>query len=198
MEKFDVNVYIEGCRLIIDVVNGTPDIYMVLFNTYTKELSDIVKWSGSFKYNMQTDGIYKLCILQDPNAQLSEEGVLTTNGYQLSAQDFVDAVGLSNTNILGRLKFDSEEIFCLCKLKKCLLELQKKIFQEMLKSCGSRSCKSNEYKSQRDFLFIGVWLLEHLAQDGKWEQVRNLFDSLQSCGSICDGLSKSKNCGCTG
>ena len=43
MENFDINVYIQGCHLIVDVVDGTSDMYQVLFNTYTKEISDIIQ-----------------------------------------------------------------------------------------------------------------------------------------------------------
>lgn len=43
MEKFNVKAYIQGCRLIIDVIDGTPDVYQVLFNTDTEEITDIVK-----------------------------------------------------------------------------------------------------------------------------------------------------------
>lgn len=197
MEIFDINVYIQGCQLMIDVVDGAPDMYQVLFNTDTEEISDIVQWNGRFRYNLGSDGIYKFCIVQDPNAVL-RNGTLTINGHELDAKDLADAIGLEKFNILGIARYSSEEIFCICKLKKCLLELQKKIFQDMLKNCGSRSCKTNEYKSQRDFLFIAVWLLEHLAEEGKWEQVKKLFKSLQTCGSICDGLLKSNKCGCNG
>lgn len=198
MVNFDINVYIQECHLMVDVVNGTPDMYLVLFNTNAEEISDIVQWNGRFHYTLGSDGIYKFCIVKDPNAVL-EDGILKINGYELDARDLADAIAItSNANILGGAERYSEEIFCMCKLKKCLLELQKKVFQDMLKNCGTRSCKVNEYKSQRDFLFIAVWLLEHLAQEGKWEWVKALFEHLQTCGSICDGLLKSNKCGCNG
>ena len=198
MEKFNVKAYIQGCRLIIDVIDGTPDVYQVLFNTDTEEITDIVKWNGQFINDLESDGIYKLCLVKDRNATLLNNGNLRINGRELTPQELVDAIGLEQANILGTTDYESEEIFCMCKLKKCLIELQKKIFQEMLKNCGSRSCKSDEYKSQRDFLFIAVWLLEHLVEEEKWEQVRNLYNSLKSCGSICDGMLKSNKCGCNG
>lgn len=97
-----------------------------------------------------------MCLVKDRNATLLNNGNLRINGRELTPQELVDAIGLEQANILGTTDYESEEIFCMCKLKKCLIELQKKIFQEMLKNCGSRSCKSDEYKSQRDFLFIAV------------------------------------------
>ena len=85
------------------------------------------------------------------------DGILKVNEEDFTAEDLVDAIEQRHLfNKLGSAQTSSEEIFCICKLKNCLLELQKKIFQDMLKNCGTRSCKTNEYKSQRDFLFIAV------------------------------------------
>jgi pentatricopeptide repeat protein len=69
----------------------------------------------------------------------------------------------------------------------------------MLKNCGSIKCKDNEIRSQRDFIFIAVWLIEHYLELGNIEKARAIYESIKSCGSICNDLLKNKNnCGCNG
>ena len=52
--------------------------------------------------------------------------------------------------------YDIDETFSICKLKKCLANLELKLFQEMLKNCGKMKCKTDGIKTQIDFLFIAV------------------------------------------
>ena len=59
-----------------------------------------------------------------------------------------------NPEYIGEYEID--ETFSICKLKKCLAELELKTFQDMLKNCGKAICKNDDVKSQRDFLFIAV------------------------------------------
>lgn len=193
MNKDNIKFYMDGCHLTIDVVDGTPDIYLVLLNTETKDYSEILQWQGTFEFDMEKDGIYKVCIIQSSMGTLSN-GILTIGNEEYDSERFAD-VFASNVAAIGEDRF-SEEIFCICNLKKCLLNLQMKAFQNALKNCGSRKCKDDEIKAQRDFLFMAVWLMEHLIEEGKEEKVREIYKSIQSCGSICNNLLGSNNCGC--
>lgn len=201
MKDFNIQVCMTGCHLTIQIPGGTPDIYQVLFNTITEEYSEIIPYTNSFESEMEEDGIYRYCIIQAPEAVL-QDGKLHINGKILTniqlAQSIVDEDGLVLGNYIDN-SF-SDEIFCICKLKKCLLDLQLKVFKDLVKNCGSSKCKNgDELKAQRDFLFLAVWLMEHLIDAGKSELVRDIFERLQSCGSICGNLLKSnKDCGCNG
>ncbi len=126
-----------------------------------------------------------------------QNGNLRIGSVSYTVKEFIDAV---ESGVVGfnNAKLDTDEIFCNCKLKKCLLNLQMKVFQEMLKNCGSMRCKNDELKAQRDFLFIANWLMEHLAEEDKVEQLHNIYEGILSCGSICDDLLDNKNCGCNG
>ena len=201
MKDFNINVYMTGCHLVVEIPDGTPDIYQVLFNTSTEECSDIIPYNDPFESEMEKDGIYRYCIVKASNAVL-KNGKLLINGKELTNKELADAISLQNTLVLGNYVDSSffDDIFCICKLKKCLSDLQLKVFRDLVKNCGSSKCKNgDELKAQRDFLFLAVWLMEHLIDAGKSELVRDIFDSLQSCGSICGNLLKSnKNCGCNG
>ena len=36
MDRDKIKFYMQGCRLIIDIEDGTPDIYVILYNTETE------------------------------------------------------------------------------------------------------------------------------------------------------------------
>ena len=82
-----------------------------------------------------------------------QNGSLVIDSRSYTVQEFIDAV---ESGVFGfnNAKLDTDEIFCNCKLKKCLLNLQMKVFQEMLKNCGKIRCKNDDLRAQRDFLFI--------------------------------------------
>ena len=69
----------------------------------------------------------------------------------------------------------------------------------MLKNCGSSKCKNDEVKSQRDFLFIAVWLMEHYIELGNIEKAQAIYERLKGCGDLCQSLlNDKKSCGCNG
>lgn len=201
MNKFRIDTYIDGCNLTITLLDGNSDFYQVLCNTFTGEVSNIVRFSGSFTYNLTSDGIYKFYIVRDPNASLNRN-VLTINSKGYTPSDLIDAI---ESGMIGfDAEVDYEEIFCDCKLRECLAKLQKKVFFEQLKNCGKSrtggSCQStlDDLKSQRNFLFIAHWLIEHLAMGDKSSSIRKIYEGLAKCGSICGDLLHSVNCGCNG
>ena len=198
MKDFDVNFYLDGCRLSVEIGNGTPSTYIVLFNSSTETVSKITKVpNNSTEFNLDEDGIYQIYLFDVPTAILNSKSELIVNNQLYDAQKIVDE--WEGFKVLTSCNF-FEELFCICKLKKCLSDLQLKVFRDLVKNCGSSKCKNgDELKAQRDFLFLAVWLMEHLIDAGKSELVRDIFDSLQSCGSICGNLLKSnKDCGCNG
>ena len=198
MTNINIEVYLNGCKLTINVLNGDSNTYMVLLNTDTKEVSPITKYAGSFEYELESDGIYKIYVIKDANARF-EHGMLFLDAKPYNAEQLVDAI---ESDVVGFATaiYDTEELFCNCKLQKCLFNLQMKVFQEMLKTCGSGKCaKLDEMKSQRDFLFIANWLMEHLAEKDKVDQLHRVYEGVASCGSICSNLlDTTNNCGCNG
>ena len=95
-------------------------------------------------------------------------------------------------------KFYTKTVFCACKLEKCLLSLQMKVFNELVKNCG-KGCKNlDEIKSQRDFLFIANWIMNHLEEYERFEELIDLYTKLQTCKSLCDDLLANNKCKCNG
>jgi hypothetical protein len=69
----------------------------------------------------------------------------------------------------------------------------------MLKNCGKALCKNDDIKSQRDFLFIAVWLMEHYIELGNIEMAESIYERIKGCGNLCQNLLNDKrSCGCNG
>jgi hypothetical protein len=116
----NVKFYMNGCHLVIDVEDGSTNTYLVLLNTDTKEHSDILQWAGTFEFDMDEDGIYKVYIINNQSAVLND-GILTIGLEEYDAERFIDTL---ESNIVSLGDSFVEEIFCICNLKKCLLNLE--------------------------------------------------------------------------
>ena len=201
MGNFNKDIYMEGCRLVTRIYGDTTDMYQFVFNPETAEFSDIVPCSARMEFEIEKDGWYRVVTFKRAGIRLIN-GALDTGYTTYTAEYIMDHIeseqnDVWNPEYIGEYEID--ETFSICKLKKCLAELESKTFQDMLKNCGKVICKNDEVKSQRDFLFIAVWLIEHYIELGKIEMARAIYDRMKGCGDICKNLLNDKrSCGCDG
>lgn len=189
-----------GCRLVVDVPDGT--YYMVIYDQQEKNkdemYSEIIEITSRSEFEISKDGMYTIYLFTIPNVTFED------NKIKVAGLNEFDSVQLVRSHINKLLTIRDyecieEEVLCICNLKKCLLNLQMKAFKEGTANCGSSKCKNQENKSQRDYIFLGVWLIEQFIERGLLEQALNVYNCLQSCGSICGNLLKANNdCGCDG
>ena len=197
MGQFNKEIHMKGCHLIVNMLSDTSGLYQFVFNPETKEFSEIYDCSEVLDYELENDGIYKVVTIQNSNATLNN-GELTIGTRTFNSEDLLDAIE-APISIIGNRVYDIDDALCICALKKCLANLELKVFQELLKNCGSIKCKNDEWRAQRDFLFIAVWLIEHYLELGNIEKAQAIYESIQSCGSLCGNLLNNKNdCGCNG
>lgn len=197
MGHFNKEISMKGCHLIVNMLGDTSGLYQFVFNPETKEFSEIYKCSESLDYELENDGIYEIVTIQNKHAHLCN-GELTIGTVTFNSEDLLNAIE-APISIIGKRIYDIDETLCICALKKCLSNLELNVFQEMLKNCGNIKCKNDEWRAQRDFLFIAVWLIEHYLELGNIEKAQAIYESIQSCGSLCSNLLNDKNnCGCNG
>jgi hypothetical protein len=158
MENFTKDIYMNGCHLVTRLYGDTQNMYQFVFNPETAEFSDIYACEDGLEFEIENDGLYRVVTIKNPNVSLVDEGLqIGTNVY--SAEQLAEVIANDNNSynpIFSSTEYDVDDTFSICKLKKCLAQLELKIFQEMLKNCGSIKCKNDEVKAQRDFLFIAV------------------------------------------
>lgn len=193
-------IYMNGCHLVVDVPDGT--YYMVIKDEQEKDenemYSEIVEITSRSEFELDKDGMYNIYLFTIPNVTF-EDGKIKIDEYESYDSKKLILSHINNIFTIGGYECIEQEILCICNLKKCLLNLQMKAFKEGTANCGSTKCKNQENKSQRDYIFLGVWLIEQFIERGLLEQAKNVYDCLQSCGSICGNLLKTNNdCGCNG
>lgn len=196
MSNINKEMCMRGCRLVTKVTDDTSNVYQFVFNPKTEDFSEIYSCSEPLEFELDVDGVYEIVTLRNNDAVL-EDGGLKIGVRVFSAREIIDSI--ESVWLLGDTEYDIDETISICNLKKCLVNLQMKAFQDMLKNCGSVKCKSDVDKAQRDFLFIAVWLIEQYLDLGNIERAREIYECIQTCGSICNELLKNKhNCGCNG
>lgn len=199
MGNFNKNLYMQGCHLMTSVEGDTSDMYQFVFNPDTAEFSDIYPCGGGLQFEIEEDGTYRVVTFKHSNATLTENGI-KFGIKELTSEEIASLISgtLSYPGInIG--VYDIDDVLSICKLKKCLAELELKVFQDMLKNCGKINCKTNDVKSQRDFLFIAVWLIEHYIELGNIEKAQAIYNKIKGCGDLCKDLLKDKrSCGCNG
>ena len=115
-------------------------------------------------------------------------------------KDFSEVLDLFKTNNYGIIDYFEFPIFSICHLRNCLSELQRKVIFSGIKDCAASSsnCEKNKtYKSQRDFLFITLQILEQLICLERYDEAEEILEAISTCGSICSELvDKTNGCNC--
>lgn len=153
--NFDKKIYMKGCRLYVKLTGDPSGMYQYVFNPDTEEFSDIYSCESGMEYDLDEDGTYYIVMYKNPDAVLCD-GELKIGTETFNAERLQSALE-APISIIGERIFDMNETLSICKLRKCLMNLEMKVFQDLLKSCGSTRCtKNDETRAQRDFLFIAV------------------------------------------
>lgn len=195
METFNKQISMKGCRLVCNFYGDTTGMYQFVFNPDTLEFSDIYPCGIGLEYDLENDGRYYVITIKNDLAELTEDGKFETGSRSFTVSELANIV--LNDVPVNVGDYDVDETISIGNLKKCLLSLQWGAFKDMLKNCGKNKCSSDELRSQRDFLFIAVWLVEHYIELGNIEKAWAVYQSIQGCGNICKNLNKVK-CGCNG
>lgn len=199
MEHFKKDIYMKGCHLITRMYGDTSNMYQFVFNPETAEFSDISLCGTGLDFEIEEDGVYRVVTLKIDNAELIENGI-KIGVIEYTTEELMEALE-NGTYYDPRYfgEYDIDSMLSICKLKKCLATLELNVFQDLLKNCGKINCKTSEVKSERDFLYIAVWLIEHYLELGNIERAQAIYDNLKGCGNLCQNLTNDKrSCGCNG
>lgn len=205
----DIKVSKKACKLTFEF-DSSDITYGFLMNITTGEFSNIEKVDGSASYEVGEDGIYKFFLIESEDfhfgLELRGAEVTDYQGFYIGTRYFtleeyaenVESVENGVYVGLNLGNFYTKKTFCACKLEKCLLNLQMKTFRELLKNCGNGCKNLDEIKSQRDFLFIANWIMQHLEEYDRFEELLEVYKGIQSCKNLCSDLLANNKCKCNG
>ena len=193
----DIKVFKKACILTFEFEHR-DNTYGFLVNKTSGEFSPIEKFDSVASFEVDRDGIYVFVLIDSDNITLINDTTFKIYEAEWTLEDYYNAISGDSNPIKDTGDFYTKFTFCACKLEKCLLSLQIKVFNELVKNCG-KGCKSlDELKGQRDFLFIAKWIMDHLEEYDRFEELMNIYEGIQSCGSLCNDLLKNKKCKCNG
>lgn len=93
-----------------------------------------------------------------------------------------------------------QNVFSVCKLNRCLVNLQRQLINDLTKSCKFKSCAvQQELKLKCDLLLSAVSVLEYLIDSKNFTEAQRIIDNLSTCNSICgDDVDDfdTNSCGC--
>ena len=187
---------------------ASSDVYIeFLLSSNIKDIGTTLKVSYNRDYYVQPlkqDGLYVYYIIKTTDETDLDE---TYTGLYFNSKDsniyynkeivkdltqLIEIIPFLKTDE-GVSDWTKDEIFSICYLKKCLLELQKK----SIASCKYNSCrKEDSAKQDRDFLFISIYLLENLICNERYGEAMDIVKSLEGCNLNCNPSAKTRcNCG---
>lgn len=165
-------------------------------NEYTHTLEVVEKQSDKTIYGIFIDrtdsvniniedGLYCYYLLQTNNSEFIEE--------IKSGLNPIDRIK-EYTNSNGGWTYE-ENIFSICKLRKCTIAQEKLAIEEFLSTCNKRNCnKRSSQQPVRDVLLISIFVLEHLISQEKYLEAERILESLDSCRNLCGNNIKTCNC----
>ena len=183
----------QSCQLII---SGTWDVSGFDSNTENKiELLVHLDDPSIYKietnrsdttlvWNLEKDGLYKYVQINLPK------------NVNLDTMDAVKLIEYLN-NPTNSVDFVEKQIFSICKLRTCTIQLEKEAIHNFVNNHNIKSCKKDSGQSVKDLLLIAVFVLENLISQERYTEAQMIINSLDSCGVLCRSQ-KLQTCNCNG
>ena len=207
MENITLSIN-SNCELI-----ATPNSFDEVKDRYFLEFiinpninpNDTVRISNTRSYYTQglcEDGLYVYYMITMPSKTLIEEGYPDlyydheTKKLMLDNKELTDVTTLLNRlePSSGAIEYTEIPLFSICKLKKCILEIQR----NAIINCRKHKCE-NIINVNNEFLFISLYVLEALIGQGRYAEADEVLSSVNSCSSVCNSVThRIKNCNCNG
>lgn len=98
---------------------------------------------------------------------------------------FLEAYNIIEENKASQsLYCPAKYIFSVCKLQRCLVNLQKEL---IIRRCQNTNCEDlSKSLDKRDFLLGTLYTLDYLKDTMNFSEAQRLLENISSCGELCD------------
>ena len=91
---------------------------------------------------------------------------------------------------------EPEQVFSICKLRECLLNVEKDAIHKFLYTCNNTGKTCKEMSNIADFLLVSVFVLEQLICVGDYVEATRILSIINNGCGICDTDTKTLDCNC--
>ena len=182
----------QKCQLVIsgdwDVKNYDPEtqdkiellVYWDDYRIYkietNRSASDKIIW------DLEKDGRYKyfqINLSKSVELDLTPESIIKYLESHANSTDYV-----------------AKEIFSICKLRNCTIQLEKEAIHNFIHNYKGHSCKKLKDQSNRDILLIAIFVLENLIVQEKYTEATMILESISTCDLLCKSYRSLAQCNC--
>lgn len=196
---YDSHISIEGLVYFRD---DLADISTIEVKPFCKTSSHPEMFVSKFTFPKDgTFSYYKILVPKrskhDSTVYYDDEQSSETFGQLVFENNVLDVRNLERLAKLGESEMNvisfEKIVFTVCKLQKCLVNLQRKSLVSELGGICKTELSNNH---DRDFLLSAMYVLDYLKDRAEYEKAQEIIDSLNYCG-ICESLTDDSNsCGC--
>lgn len=106
--------------------------------------------------------------------------------------DYLKAYDIVQNNDASQTFYSpAKNIFSVCKLQRCLANLQKQLLFESCNKCEETAT----LRKQRDLLLSAMYVFDYLKDLGNFTEAQRILDNLSSCNFVCQD-NDFNDCGC--
>ena len=180
----------QKCQLVIsgewDVVNfNSPEEHKIELIVHAEDPSiymiEIDRTSKELIWDLEKDGLY---IYRQINWPKDKE----------LGDNVVETLFLKFPDPTNSIDYVDKNIFSICKLRNCVLQLEKEAIRNFASNCSKNKCEKDESRSNKDILLISIFVLENLICRERYSEATMILDSLATCGNLCP--TKITKCNC--
>lgn len=181
----------DKCQLI---VSGMWDVEN--FNSGTQDKIEVlVYWDDYTKYQIVTNRTTDSLVWDLPKDGWFQYFQINLNkNIDIDKNDPEALINHVNSSA-NSTDFKKKDIFSICKLRNCTIELEKESIHNFINHHKEYSCKKIKGQSTKDLLLIAVFVLENLIVKGKYLDATMIVESLSTCDTLCKS-NKSQTCNC--
>lgn len=185
----------QNCQLVItgnwDVpnLNNTEDKVELLVNFYDPSVYKIEinrDLSTALVWDLEKDGYYKYFQINLPQ------------GTNIKSEELISWALVNYLNLPSNsTDFVVKDFFSICKLRNCVLQLEKEAIHNFINNCKLKNCKKLEGQSNKDILLMAIFVLEHLIARERFTEANMILESMPQCETLCKSINI-KTCNCNG
>lgn len=178
---------------------GCVYVYILQLNDSNPKSQSLIIKSKEDKivFTIGKDGFYTLCKIKIPRDQTKPAYYYNSNFYfnkqKIDLQELIELNPKAT-----ELEIDYTYFFQICRLKKCYIDIAKRIIDDTASiRCSNSVINKKEDIYKRDLLWSAINVIQYLVEQQQFEEASRLLKRITGCNGLCNyNNQKEQDCGC--